>query len=168
LKLIILDRTSIESMSSDKYPASTLYSSKCSYPRDYHKYTRPDDLEASLKQADNQVTIPNQVEQIKEYRTFAEAYSKGINDAKTMHNPQKWFMGGIASGLLLPILGTTMISLAAPETSPYIIPTTCEPKGYLEGYRQQTKISNRSSALSGGVIGTVVTVAVVLLIVSNK
>lgn len=167
-KYLLIDRPLIKSMSSEKHATATLYSSKVTYPRDYHKYLRHADLEEYLKQADRIADIPNPEPQVTEYTTFGESYSKGIYDAKTMYSSQRWFMGGIASGLFLPILGATMITLAAPETSPNAIPQNCEPMGYLEGFKKQTKLSNRGSALSGGVIGTAATIATVLLIFAKK
>ncbi len=158
-QLILIDKTLIESINSEKYSTPFLNSNKSSYPRNYSKYQKPDDLENYLKQGDSNNPISKENGEIlsTEILNFSDSYSNGIRDALRWHKTNKWLMGGFATGLFLPVLGPPMISLAAPETYPDTVPANCDPNGYLNGYKKQTKIANRGAALTGGVIGTIAT-----------
>jgi hypothetical protein len=166
---VLIDKTLIGSMNSEKYTASILFPNKSSYPRDYSKYTKPADLEAYLE-SKNQLNQVSELENelaSKEPLNFSSSYTKGIMDAKRWHNPDKWLWGGLATGAFIPILGTALITLNVSETYTDTIPQNCEPMGYLEGYKQQTKITNRGTALIGGIAGTGIT-GFILFFIADK
>lgn len=168
-KLILVDKALIETINSEKYTTPLINSTKSSYPRNYSKYHKPDNLENYLKpDATKELqSIESEELDTTTILNFSDSYSKGIRDAKRWHNANRWLLGGFATGLFLPVLGPPMISLSVSETYPDAVPANSEPNGYLQGYKKQTKIANRSSALGGGILGTLVT-GIVIYFVMDK
>ena len=83
-----------------------------------------------------------------------------------------WFAGGVASGLVLGLIGTAVITIAANNTSNNVpasqqsILATKPPdysQAFARGYREKLKSKKRASALTGGLLGT----AVVLVIYAS-
>ncbi len=114
---------------------------------------------------DNRFTS-NETEDILPQRIdFGDSYIKGRNDAESMHTTGGWFAGGIASGLILGLIGTGIIGLAATGSDPIYIPENCDPHAYHIGYKAQSKTMNRNTALGGGLLGTAIAVVIVLSVV---
>ena len=94
------------------------------------------------------------------------AQAKGENDASSNHSSTGWFVGGLASGVILGLIGTAIITGASAASNPK--PNYLEvPKDgevdmscYLNGYKSKAKKKNMVSALMGGVVGTVIFVAI--------
>lgn len=80
-----------------------------------------------------------------------------------------WFAGGVGSGLVLGLIGTAIITVAAnnsgndvPASQQSILAT--KPPDYSEafarGYREKLKSKKRTSALTGGLLGTAAFLAI--------
>jgi len=76
-----------------------------------------------------------------------------------------WFAGGVGSGLVLGLIGTAVITIAAHNTgnnvpaSQQSILANRPPdisQAFSQGYREKLKSKKRTSALTGGLLGTAV------------
>jgi len=93
---------------------------------------------------------------------YSSSYNNGYQDAATMHSTSGWMLGGVGSGLLLGLIGTGIIALAASGSEPGYIPENVDPMGYRAGYLKKSKSRNSGAAAVGGLIGTGVIVLLVL------
>jgi hypothetical protein len=84
----------------------------------------------------------------------------GRNNASRTHIPVGWFMVGVGSGFLLPLISIPVVGLAASASKP-------KPKSipqqekinescYINGYTRKARAKNAGYAVLGGVVGTVV------------
>jgi hypothetical protein len=82
-----------------------------------------------------------------------------------------WFAGGVGSGVLLGLIGTAVITVAANNSSNNVpasqqsILATKRPdysQAFARGYREKLKSKKRTSALTGGLLGTAAFVAIYL------
>jgi hypothetical protein len=82
----------------------------------------------------------------------------GRNDAGERHGRAGWFFGGLGSGLAATFIGAGAITAGAAFTDPQPkeIPPNVEEPCYRDGYRSAAKGKNVTSALFGGLIGSVV------------
>jgi hypothetical protein len=73
-------------------------------------------------------------------------------------------IGGVASGVLLGLIGTGVITAVAASSSPAVhyVPQDAEPVCYRDGYASRARSMNTNSALTGGLIGTLVLVVIVI------
>lgn len=92
--------------------------------------------------------------------------AKGENHADSYHSSTGWFLGGVASGIILGLIGTAIITgaSAASNPKPYALEVPKESEVemacYLNGYKSKAKKKNMLSAVLGGLVGTVVFVAI--------
>lgn len=93
---------------------------------------------------------------------FNSSYSKGQIDAKLMNSSGGWFAGGVGAGLLLSLLGTTIVTVAADGDRPYQVPANTDQQAYMLGYYEQSKSSNKWAAFGGGCVGTAIFVGLIL------
>lgn len=89
---------------------------------------------------------------------------RGRSDASVMHGTTGWMLGGFASGLVLGLIGTGVITAVAATGSPQpdLVPDTTDPSCYREGYSGKARSKNTVSALAGGLVGTAVWVVIVV------
>ena len=82
-----------------------------------------------------------------------------------------WFAGGVGSGVVLGLIGTAVITVAANNSSNNVpasqlsILATKRPdysQAFARGYREKLKSKKRTSALTGGLLGTAAFVAIYL------
>ena len=85
-----------------------------------------------------------------------------------------WFAGGLASGVILGLIGTAVITIAAnnssvhPPASQQSVLATKSPdyvQAFTRAYRDRLKSKKKTSALTGGLIGTA---AFVLIYASSR
>lgn len=90
------------------------------------------------------------------------SHSRGHRDASAKHSSTKWFFGGVCSGVLLGLIGTTVITIGAATTDPFPkeVPTNVETACYVKGYEGKGKSKNTWSALEGGILGSLAFLAV--------
>jgi hypothetical protein len=158
-KKLLVTKTKVDSLSSGNYTNSILNTFSKSFPNDRKEYTEYDDLDAYL----NNIMPVNHNELFTNTGPlipYSEAYLIGIKDAKSRHFSGTWFTAGLASGFLLGLIGTAVITIAAGKTNPKVVPENCDYKGYNKGYTKQTKKVNRICAFTGGILGTAAIVAV--------
>jgi len=99
----------------------------------------------------------------KTYRSdYNSSYSQGQSDAKMMSSSGGWFAGGVGSGLLLGLIGATIVTVAADGDRPYQVPQNTDQQAYMLGYYEQSKSSNKWSAFGGGCVGTAIIVALIV------
>ena len=107
--------------------------------------------------------------------TYAHGLFDGRRSATLNHSGGSWFAGGIASGMLLTIVGT--LAITAISSGSDANPPDMEliragdmgrdyQMGFAEGYRQEAKSTNMGSALGGGLLGTAILIAAYLTIVN--
>ena len=86
----------------------------------------------------------------------------GRQDATTRHGSAGWFIGGVASGVLLGLIGTGAIVGASALTNPQpsTLPANTEEPCYRQGYTSKAKSKNVLSALFGGLAGTAAWLAI--------
>lgn len=166
---ILVSKDLVKTVNSPNYDGGLLSTNKSSYPRDYSDYQIPEDksIFATPAPPDSNLVggaVANNSSK-SAYLPYSESYAKGIKDAKSFHSSGGYIIGGMASGFLLGLIGTGIITLAAGGSDPSAIPPNCEPNAYLKGYHKQSKSSNKGAALTGGLIGTA---AIVLLIAANS
>lgn len=91
--------------------------------------------------------------------------TRGRQAANTLHSGSGWMIGGVASGVLLGLIGTGVITAIAASSSASTnhVPDGAEPACYREGYAGRARSVNTTSALTGGLIGTL---ALVIIVVS--
>jgi len=94
--------------------------------------------------------------------SYNQSYTKGFNDATMMHSSSGYMLGGVASGLLLGLIGTVIIGVAAGGSTPSYIPEEVDPSGYQAGYFKKAKSKNQGAAWGGGLLGTAIVVGLVL------
>lgn len=94
--------------------------------------------------------------------TYSSSYNRGIRDAESRHSTTGYFLGGVGSGIMLGLIGTAIIGIAAGGTSPDYIPNNVNQEGYISGYRKKAKSKNTLSAVGGGLLGTAVIVIAVV------
>ena len=100
-----------------------------------------------------------------------ESRAQGELDASMQHKTGGWFFGGVGSGMLLGLIGTGIITLAAggSNPNPVIYPdeddvsVTC----YVTGYQDKARKKSMWAAAGGGLVGTAVAVLVVVSIVNS-
>ena len=102
--------------------------------------------------------------------TVAAGQADGETAARS-HGTGGYFVGGLASGVLLGLIGTGITyavaaSSATELTASELTATTAKgpvyQQGYKDGYAKQLKSSRKSSALAGGLLGTAAFVAIYL------
>ena len=81
-----------------------------------------------------------------------------------------WELGGLASGLLLSLVGTGIITgiAACSNPEPNRIPDDVFKECYKKGYTGKARSKNVLSALYGGIIGTCAAITITCLIISNS
>lgn len=91
--------------------------------------------------------------------------TRGRQAANTLHSGSGWMIGGVASGVLLGLIGTGVITAVAASSSASVnhVPEGAEPACYRDGYAGRARSMNTTSALTGGLIGTL---ALVIIVVS--
>ena len=72
--------------------------------------------------------------------------------------------GGLASGVLLGLIGTAISYAMASSSSPQAehVPDGVEPSCYRDGYQSKAKSMNTSNALTGGLLGTALLVVIIV------
>ena len=108
--------------------------------------------------------------------TFAQGLLMGEDCARELGAGKESLSQGVVLGLLLGLVGTGLaMGLSQEERKPPLSNILAlEAKnadyqtGFLEGYQRQANSSALSDALFGGLIGTTVTVFVVVLVASNQ
>jgi len=102
--------------------------------------------------------------------SVAAAVAEGRELAKS-EGTGGWFAGGVASGLLLGLVGTALITVAAnsssndvPESRRSILATKRPDysQAFARGYRDKLKSKKRTSAITGGLLGTAAFVAIIV------
>lgn len=90
----------------------------------------------------------------------------GKQTADSLHSSRGWFLGGLGSGYLIPVIGTGVVILTAlqPVEPPSSIPAGVEEDCYRRGYQSRCHQKDVAYALLGGALGTGVAIAVVLLV----
>ena len=90
--------------------------------------------------------------------------TRGREAASTTHNGSGWMIGGLASGVLLGLIGTAITYAIASSSTPEArsIPEGVEATCYRDGYVSRAKSMNTTNALTGGLIGTAVLVLIVI------
>lgn len=91
--------------------------------------------------------------------------ARGREAAGDTHSGSGWMVGGLASGLVLGLIGTGIIWAVASSSSSDVdrVPDGVDGSCYRAGYAAKAKSMNSSSALTGGLLGTL---ALVVLVVS--
>lgn len=91
-----------------------------------------------------------------------ESREVGKADASSRHGNGKWVAGGVVGGLLLSLIGTGVMTALAANSSPQPkdIPAGVKDTCYMNGFTDKAKSKNTRGALLGGLLGTVVVVAV--------
>jgi len=94
------------------------------------------------------------------------SFLMGITEAEQTHSSKKWFYSGIGAGIFFQLHGTALTTIIAyyDKDYPEVIPIQCDKYGYIDGFVQKSRESNRNAAFKGGLVGTGVTVAVVLAV----
>ena len=87
-----------------------------------------------------------------------DSRAKGRLDAASTHGTSGWFLGGVASGLVLGLIGAGIITGAAAlgNPQPKQVPANMQTDCYREGFSSKAKNKNTISALLGGAVGAVV------------
>ena len=90
--------------------------------------------------------------------------TRGREAASASHNGSGWMIGGLASGVLLGLIGTAISYAIASSSSPEVghVPEGVEAACYRDGYVSRAKSMNTTNALTGGLIGTAVLVLIVI------
>jgi len=88
----------------------------------------------------------------------------GKADASAQHSSVGYFLGGVCSGVLLGLIGTAILTVAAAGSNPdpSSVPDTLDVRCYVDGYHSKAKSKNVWSALGGGLLGTTVFLIVYL------
>ena len=88
----------------------------------------------------------------------------GKLDADAQHSSTGYSVAGFCSGVLLGLIGTGVITLVAATTSPdpKYLPDSASPTCYVDGYHSKARSKNIYSAVGGGILGTMVFLAVYL------
>jgi hypothetical protein len=88
----------------------------------------------------------------------------GRQAASALHSGSGWMIGGVASGVLLGLIGTGIITAVAASSSASTnhVPANVEPLCYRDGYASRAKSMNTTSALTGGLIGTLALVVILI------
>lgn len=98
-------------------------------------------------------------------KTCEESRASGEATADLQHSSAGWWVGGLASGFLLGLIGTGVvwgISFAS-SPQPDRIPEGVHEDCFRRGYKAEAKGANKVGAGVGGLLGTL---AMVLVIVS--
>jgi hypothetical protein len=106
---------------------------------------------------------------------YANGEAKARTDVIRHHSSMGWGIGGFFSGAALGLIGTGVIWLAAPGKNPSEIDMLKLSESdsselinsYQITYYEQTKKLNKSAALTGGLLGTLTTVVIILSLSSN-
>jgi hypothetical protein len=90
--------------------------------------------------------------------------TRGREAASANHNGSGWMIGGLASGVLLGLIGTAISYAIASGSTPEVnrIPEGVEAACYRDGYMSKAKSMNTSNALTGGLLGTAILVLIVV------
>ncbi|HIE05318.1 MAG TPA: hypothetical protein EYP58_00810 [bacterium (Candidatus Stahlbacteria)] len=112
-------------------------------------------------------TKPEEPKSIVMKRGYQLGYSEGKLEG-SRKSASDWMMIGCGSGFLFGCLGggiATVIGYSSGDT-PVTIPKGDDEysKGFVEGYRDATKSKKGSSALVGGIIGTLSAAAIIFII----
>ncbi len=94
------------------------------------------------------------------------SFLMGITEAEQTHSSNKWFYSGLGAGIFFQLHGTAVTTIIAyyDKDYPEVIPIQCNKYGYIDGFVQKSRESNRNAAFKGGLVGTGVTVAAVLAV----
>ncbi len=100
--------------------------------------------------------------------SWVHCHAKGKADAQERGTGGS-FVGGFAGGLLLGLIGAGVVVLAQSKSDPpadFMLQLEEEEEAcrytYIESYRNESVSKKRKSALTGGLIGTAIIVAVIL------
>ena len=90
--------------------------------------------------------------------------TRGREAASSTHNGSGWMLGGLASGVLLGLIGTAITYAIASSSTPEVsrVPEGVEAACYRDGYVSRAKSMNTTNALTGGLIGTAVLVLIIV------
>jgi len=82
--------------------------------------------------------------------------------ADSVHSSTGWFVGGRASGVLLGLIGTGVITIVAAvsDSKPGTIPEQVEAACYMDGYSGAARGGNTWAAVGGGLLGTAIFVVI--------
>lgn len=130
------------------------------------QYRRTAGIVAAHAASSSTVTLPSSSRLLRFLSVECEAdRARGREAAGHNHSGTGWMVGGVASGVVLGLIGTAIITAvaASSDVRPYATPEGVEGACYREGYSAKAKSMNTTSALAGGLIGTV---AFVLIYVS--
>jgi hypothetical protein len=92
----------------------------------------------------------------------ADSKELGKAYADSVHSSTGWFIGGLATGALLGLIGTGVITIVAAvsDSKPGTIPGQVEAACYMDGYSGASRGGNTWAALGGGLLGTAIFVVV--------
>jgi hypothetical protein len=92
----------------------------------------------------------------------AHSKAMGKSYADSDHSSTGWFVGGLASGVLLGLIGTGVITIVAAVSNsrPATVPEQVEAACYIDGYSGAARGGNTWAALGGGLLGTAIFVVV--------
>jgi hypothetical protein len=91
-----------------------------------------------------------------------ESKAQGENDAANRYSTAGWFIGGLGCGMLGGLIGAGVITAVAAFSNPQpkTIPDGFNESCYGNGYSGKAKSKRTWAALGGGLLGTLVFVAV--------
>ncbi len=105
-----------------------------------------------------QSDVPSDAPLKSKTKSYEDSFERGYEVARAKHSSGGWFLGGVGSGFLLGLLGTTIITIAADGESPNKVPKKYDEEGYTLGYYKKSKSKNKWSAFGGGLLGTALVV----------
>jgi hypothetical protein len=90
--------------------------------------------------------------------------TRGREAASNTHSGSGWMLGGVASGVVLGLIGTAIITAVASSSASQAerVPDDAEPSCFRDGYSSRAKSMNTTSALTGGLLGTAVLLLIIL------
>ncbi len=115
----------------------------------------------NLSLATAEVTVPQ--------KSCFDSNVAGSEFAEKRHSNTGWWVAGASSGFLLGLIGTGVVWTASLFTNPKpsAMPEDTEARCFQEGYTKTAKGKNKFAAGIGGLAGTAVAVATILIIRSN-
>jgi hypothetical protein len=81
---------------------------------------------------------------------------RGREAANSQHSSSGWMAGGVASGVVLGLIGAGIITAIASSSAPQVqqSPDGVDAACYRDGFTSRARSRNTTSALAGGLIGT--------------
>lgn len=120
----------------------------------------------TLNEDDGQVGV----DLSKANKSFADGLLEGEMAASSSYSSSGWFLGGVGSGILLGLIGTLIIGLSATSGDVKPDPISYQmiqdypedyKMGYLQGYDNKGESKRITAAVGGGLLGTLIFVALV-------